>query len=82
MEKLQERKIEFLKWENEHLRSMIKDQVNNPNFIYSSIMTENKHEINYLISDNEELLSIYLRCSIMLEPRSYHRENKITKFFS
>jgi hypothetical protein len=74
MEHLQEKKIEFLKFENAYLKSMIKNYIIcSPNLEYSKIISENKHEIDYLKADNEELLSIFHSCSIMLKPRSYKR---------
>jgi hypothetical protein len=66
-----------LKWENEHLKSMIKDHIINPDYKHSRIITDNHHEINYLKSDNESLLKIYNNCSIFLLPRFFHREKKI-----
>jgi hypothetical protein len=51
MEELQERKLEFLKWENEQLKSMIKDHIifNPEEIIYdhsiSKIETANRCEI-------------------------------------
>jgi hypothetical protein len=77
MEKFQEKKIEYLKWENDQLRSMIKDYAITTDFKYSNIINENHCEINHLKRENEKLLSLYSDCKTYLKPQIFPRNYPI-----
>jgi bisphosphoglycerate-dependent phosphoglycerate mutase len=81
MEKFQEKKIEFLKWENEQLKLIIKDYVINDNNVnynydYSKILRDNFCEIKFLTSSNQSLVDIYKHCDEYFKPQIYPREIK------